>query len=113
MNKLTAIHHGIRAAQHSKPTAPILVLGLALLLSLTAGPSSSFAADPSYAFNVVTTIGSSAPGGGAFGSDFEPTALNNHGQLAFTAEPDVLSALRWSLWTSARPSTPVFIAGRT
>src|SRR5262249_46983695 len=28
-------------------------------------------------------------GGGAFVNDFEPTRLNNHGQIAFTAEPDV------------------------
>src|SRR6266550_374120 len=80
--------NGIRAAQHPKPTPPVLVLGLAGLISLAAAPSGSFAADHAYTFEVVTTVGSAAPGGGAFVSDFEPTALNNHGQLIFTAEPD-------------------------
>jgi len=89
MKKLTTNRHGIRAAQHSKPAPPFLVLGLAGLISLTAAAGSSFAADPAYTFKVVTTIGSPAPGGGAFVSDFEPTGLNNRGQLAFTAEPDV------------------------
>ena len=36
----------------------------------------------------MTFIGSPAPGGGAFVNDFEPTRLNNRGQLAFTAESD-------------------------
>ncbi len=90
MKKITTNRHGIGAAQHSKPTPPILVLGLAGLISLAAAPSRSFAASPAFTFNVVTTIGSAAPGGGAFADDFEPTALNNHGQLAFTAEPDEL-----------------------
>src|SRR5436309_1052701 len=89
MKKPTTNRHGFRAAQHSKPTPPFLVLGLAGLVSLTAAQRSSFAADPTYTFKVVTTIGSPAPGGGAFVSDFEPTGLNNRGQLAFTAEPDV------------------------
>jgi len=78
--------NGIRAAQHPKPTPPVLVLGLAGLISLAAAPSGSFAADHAYTFEVVTTVGSAAPGGGVFVSDFEPTALNNHGQLVLTAE---------------------------
>ena len=85
MKKLATNRHGIRAVQHSKPT-PVLVLGLAGLISLAAAPGNSFAADPAYAFKVVTTIGDPAPGGGTFTNDFEPSALNNRGQLAFTAD---------------------------
>src|SRR5260370_35997542 len=86
MKKLTTNRDGIGAAQHTKPTPPILVLGLAGLISLVSAPSSSFADDHAYTFRVVATIGDPAPGGGAFTTDFEPTALNNRGQLAFTAD---------------------------
>src|SRR6266700_9792 len=55
-------------------------------MSLAAGPSSSFADDHAYTFRVVATIGDPAPGGGTFTNDFEPTALNNRGELAFTAD---------------------------
>ena len=41
-----------------------------------------------YQVHVVCYLGDPAPGGGVFANDFEPTALNNRGQLAFTAEPD-------------------------
>ncbi len=86
MKNLSTNRHGIGAAQHKKPTRPVLVLGLAGLISLAAAPSSSFAADPAYTFRVVATIGDPAPGGGAFTNDFEPSALNNRGELAFTAD---------------------------
>ena len=90
MKKLATNPHGFGAAQHPKPIPPVLMLGLAGLISLAMAPSNSFAvSNPAYTFQVVTTIGSAAPGGGAFVSDFEPTKLNNRGQLAFTAEPDV------------------------
>src|ERR1041385_5703193 len=79
---------GTSVAQHFKPRPPILVFGLAGLISLAAVPSISLAADHAYKYEVVATVGSAAPGGGAFVSDFEPTALNNHGQIIFTAEPD-------------------------
>src|SRR5437016_6307698 len=85
MKNPTTNRHGIRAVQHSKPT-PVLVLALAGLISLAAAPDNVLAADPAYAFRVVTTLGDPAPGGGAFTADFEPSALNNRGQLAFTAD---------------------------
>jgi len=65
-----------------------IALGLAALagMSLT---NSANALDPVYTFKAITSIGSPAPGGGAYTNDFEPTRLNNLGVLAFTAEPDV------------------------
>src|SRR5216684_4720640 len=86
MKKLATYRDGISAAQHPKSTPPVLVLGLAGLISLAAAPNSSFAADPAYTLKVVATLGDPAPGGGAFTTDFEPSALNNRGQLAFTAD---------------------------
>jgi len=59
------------------------------IINFGLAPRAASAANPPYTFKVITTIGSPAPGGGAFGNDFEPTGLNNRGQLAFTAEPDV------------------------
>ena len=86
MKKPTTNHHGIGAVQHPKPAPAILVVGLAGLISVAAASSRSVAAEPAYTFKVITTIGSAAPGGGAFVNDFEPSALNNRGQLAFTAD---------------------------
>jgi hypothetical protein len=88
MKKSATNRHGIGAVQHPKPTSAVLVLGLAGLINFAVAPNSTFAAGHAYTFEVVTTVGSAAPGGGAFVSDFEPTALNNHGQLIFTAEPN-------------------------
>ena len=64
-----------------------MIIGVAISCAII--PLASLAADPPYSFQVITRIGNPAPGGGAFVSDFEPTGLNNHGELAFTAEPDV------------------------
>ena len=64
------------------------LLTCGILLALTINPAT--AAPPDYSFTPLAFIGSAAPGGGAFGNDFEPTRLNNRGQLAFTAEPDLL-----------------------
>ncbi len=89
MKSIPVKHHGIGVAQHTKPIAPILTLGLAGLISLAATPSRSLASEPTHALEVITKIGGAAPGGGAFVSDFEPSALNNRGQLAITAEPAV------------------------
>src|SRR5258708_37611494 len=65
-----------------------LALALATVIGIAIASGSAFGSDPPYTFKVITTIGSPAPGGGVFGNDFEPTGLNNWGQLAFTAEPD-------------------------
>jgi hypothetical protein len=67
------------------PTA--IVVGAILSLGLTRLGAQGSA--PAYQFKAIAYLGDAAPGGGAFGSDFEPTALNLFGQLAFTAEPDL------------------------
>src|SRR5438874_13553572 len=87
MRNLTTSRDALGAARHIKPT--LITLALLAAIGLATAPRSACAAGPPYTFKVVTTIGSPAPGGGAFGNDFEPTALNNRGQLAFTAEPDL------------------------
>src|SRR5258708_40004127 len=86
MHTLKTSRDALGAVRYIK-TAPI-TLALLAAIGLATAPHSACAADPSYTFRVVTTIGSPAPGGGAFTNDFEPSALNNRGQLAFTAEPD-------------------------
>src|SRR5258706_870770 len=89
MKNLATMRRAIGAVQYSRPKRRLATLGLAGLLSFAVTPGKSFAADRVYSFKVVTTVGSAAPGGGAFVSDFEPTALNNRGQLAFTSESEV------------------------
>jgi hypothetical protein len=59
------------------------VLLVALITPATAG------AGPSrYTFSEVAAIGNPAPGGGSFTTDFEPSAINNIGQVPFTADID-------------------------
>src|SRR5260370_39280188 len=65
--------------------APILA---GAILCLVLAPLGTQGSEPAYQFKAIEYLGDSAPGGGAFASDFEPTALNLSGQLAFTAEPD-------------------------
>jgi len=71
--------------------ASVILLGrlLAASVLLAMTPIEALAASPGYTFKVVAYIGDAAPGGGAFVNDFEPGRLNNHGQLAFTAEPEL------------------------
>jgi hypothetical protein len=88
MQNMKTSRDALGGTRHIK-TTPI-TLALLAAIGLAAAQRSACAADPPYTFKVVTTIGSPAPGGGAFASDFEPTGLNNRGQLAFTAEPDEL-----------------------
>ncbi len=46
----------------------------------------SVANDARYRFTVVATVGAAAPGGGNFTYDFEPSAINSAGDVAFTAD---------------------------
>src|SRR5438034_7979917 len=86
MRKLDRIDGDCGIPARSKPSALTLILLTATCLALTS--SGLFAAGPKYEFQVVTYLGDAAPGGGVFTNDFEPSALNNRGELLFTAEPD-------------------------
>jgi hypothetical protein len=41
---------------------------------------------PEYTFTPIAFLGDAAPGGGTFNNDFEPSAINNRGDFAFTAD---------------------------
>lgn len=91
MKGIAKDHHGIGVEKYFNPMRQMLLSGLGGLIVIAAAPNRLAAADPAYTFEVITAIGRAAPGGGAFVSDFEPSGLNNRGQLAFTAEPAVPS----------------------
>jgi hypothetical protein len=57
---------------------------LTLLGLLVVVPGTAMAAG--YTFKAVAVIGAPAPGGGKFTNDFEPSRLNNRGELAFTTD---------------------------
>jgi hypothetical protein len=81
-------------------------IGLPILASLVAmfgvavpvGPAS--AASAGYRFTSIASLGDPAPGGGVFTFDFEPSAVNNAGEVAFTADLAPIAVRR----TSARAS---------
>jgi hypothetical protein len=89
MKRLVTDLHRNTDIQHAQVVSAVFALALAEFISSIAHPNCAFAAERAYRFEVITAIGSAAPGGGAFVSDFEPSALNNRGQLAFTSEPAV------------------------
>src|SRR5258708_7252523 len=86
MHNLKTSRDALGSARGTKINS--LALTLATVIGIAIASGSAFGSDPPYTFKAITTIGSPAPGGGVFGNDFEPTGLNNRGQLAFTAEPD-------------------------
>jgi hypothetical protein len=63
---------------------PAVVLLLAALLV----PVKVGAVPSGYGFSEVGALGNAAPGGGNFVNDFEPSAINESGQVAFTADID-------------------------
>ena len=67
---------------------PIVPLVAAFVAPAGAGADASAAAPVGYGFSEVAAIGNPAPGGGNFTFDFEPTAINNSGEVAFTADVD-------------------------
>jgi hypothetical protein len=68
---------------------PLLVLLLAAYVApVEAGAVSARAGSPNYRFSVVSVLGAPAPGGGSFTTDFEPSAINASGEVAFTADVD-------------------------
>ena len=67
-----------------------LALGLIAVLAYCLAPPSAIAVQPSYELTVVTGLGDDPAGVGEFSNDFEPSAMNSRGMIAFTAEPDPL-----------------------
>ncbi len=63
-----------------------LSLGLVAAIAVGAAGLQAIGGERPYHFQAVTYIGDPAPGGGAFTTDFEPTALNNRGEVVFTAD---------------------------
>src|SRR5438477_6723607 len=64
----------------------LLSLGLVAAIAVGTAAPRAIGSDRPYHFQAVRYTGDPAPGGGAFTTDFEPTALNNRGELAFTAD---------------------------
>src|SRR5205823_13593225 len=62
-----------------KKIAAVVALALALVPVALAGLAG-------YSFTPIAFLGDPAPGGGNFINDFEPTAINNRGEVAFTAD---------------------------
>jgi hypothetical protein len=69
-------------------TVRTTVLGpLLLAATLLAGNPGGAQAQPGdYTFTPIAFLGGPTPGGGNFTSDFEPSAINNRGEVAFTAD---------------------------
>jgi len=63
-----------------------------------------------YRFTAIETLGNPAPGGGAFTNDFEPSAINNSGEVAFTADIDS-SGDEGSFIAKGRQVTQIMRAG--
>src|SRR2546426_2978706 len=89
MKRAQSNRQGNHARPLHKSVSPALVLSLVTIISIAAAPRRSLAGPAGYSFQAIAYLGDDAPGGGKFVSDFEPTRLNNRGQVAFTAEPDV------------------------
>jgi hypothetical protein len=68
------------------PALVVLIAGYTV--PTAAGASSTSAGAPGYHFKQIAAVGGPAPGGGNFTFDFEPSAINNSGQVAFTADID-------------------------
>jgi len=45
-----------------------------------------FGGPPAYTFKPISFLGDPVPGGGTFINDYEPSGINNRGQIAFTAD---------------------------
>src|SRR5439155_5704443 len=65
---------------------PRLSLGLVAAIAVGTAAPRAIGGDRPYHFQAVRYIGDPAPGGGALVNDFEISALNNRGELAFTAD---------------------------
>jgi hypothetical protein len=66
----------------------VLIPVAVLLLAALVAPARVGATPSGYGFSQVASIGNAAPGGGNFTFDFEPSAINDSGQVAFAADID-------------------------
>src|SRR5437016_12460100 len=68
--------------------ASMTVLGPLLLVAalMRTEPIEAHPQAPGYSFKPIAFLGGPAPGGGTFNNDFEPSAINNRGEMAFTAD---------------------------
>jgi hypothetical protein len=66
-------------------TAVVLLLA-GYAVPSAAGAGSAGVGASGYRFAQIAALNDPAPGGGTFINDFEPTAINNNGQVAFTAD---------------------------
>jgi hypothetical protein len=86
----------------------IFAAALGALLIGGAGQAQA-ATKPAYSFTRITSLGQPAPGGGNFTNDFEPSALNDRGDAAFTA--DLTTGGEGVFLSSKGGLTPVVRAG--
>ena len=59
------------------------MLAAAIMLS---GSETALANPPGYSFARIAVLGDSTPGGGTFVNDFEPSSIQNNGDIAFVAD---------------------------
>jgi hypothetical protein len=69
---------------HTRLALAAVALATALVLADSARAGN--VAVRGYSFTPLAFLGDSAPGGGTFTFDFEPTAINDRGEVAFTAD---------------------------
>jgi len=74
--------------RHNEAKRPIFASAVVVVLALgcATAPGTVLASPAGYDFTEIARLGSLAPGGGEFTFDFEPSAVNNSGQVAFTAD---------------------------
>jgi hypothetical protein len=78
----------VRRVRYKKLVICAAGVSLAAVVAPGMAPANASSTGPAYRFSVVAKIGAPAPGGGNFTFDFEPSAINNSGQVAFTADVD-------------------------
>src|SRR6266496_3237998 len=84
--RLNRRKNNMKTRLHHKPagrSASTTVLGPLLVAVALIGSSESQAQAAGYSFKPIAFLGDPAPGGGNFNNDFEPSAINNHGEMAF------------------------------
>ena len=74
---------GTSVARSEKPALLALLLAGALIGTV---PRATQAKPAGYAFTQIAALDDPAPGGGDFTFDFEPSGINNRGEVAFTVD---------------------------